>query len=177
MHALKVMATIVYCRTEETYDYIELSQRMTQYPPDLSAVASPDYCTINEYATPEYATPEYAIPNTSNGTAKQTNVSHDYFVLERPEELSNQSAVTQEAQMHVYSTPIRKEGKKAPSDHTSSDTPQHQWDEMASVSHDGESNPTPCDELPMTSGATYSTVVRQDGEKIAIKIQEPTDST
>ena len=121
--------------------------------------------------------PEYALPTSTIGITTQTKPRYDYIVLERSEELANQSATTQEAQLHVYSIPVWKEGKKVATDLTSYDMAQHHWNGIDSVVHDQESNPTPFDAPSMNPGATYSTVVRQDGEKITIRIQAPNDST
>ena len=166
------MAMIISYRREESYNHIELPHQMRQHLLHSSALTSHEYSTINEYTMPEYA-----LPTSTNATTTQTKPSHEYFILERPEELSNQSVTTQEAQLHVYSTPIWKERKKVATDLTSYDMAQHHWNGTDSVVHDGESNPTPFDAPSMTSEATYSTVVRQNGEKITIRIQAPNDST
>ena len=178
---------------EEANDYSELPQQMSQDPLHPTALASPDYSTINEYATPghtvptndtstqlqasheyfvierpeelsAYATSEYALPTCNNGITTQTKPNHEYFVLERPEELSNQ--------------------------HTASDPPQYHQNETATDNHNTERSPVSHNETLVTTdaqeanetinserdpqvGATYSTVVRQDGKKVTIRIQAP----
>ena len=147
-----------------------------------SVMASPDYSTINESATPD------VLP--TNDSITQMQASHQYDVIERPEAPSNQCTTEQQGHLQEYSTIIRQESKKVTVKFTVSSPPQHHQNEANTGHPDRESNLTSLDETSKASnppeanatingetdpqvGAIYSTVVRQDGKKVTIRIQAP----
>ena len=167
---------------------MELPQQTSQHPLHTSAPASPDYETINEYAEPDNTIP-------ANDITIQSQASHqDAVVNEKQESPSDHCITEQEGQVQVYNTIVRREGKKVTVKFAAPNLPHHHHNVSNAANYDRERNLTSLDEISETStiseanttfnseadtqtGAMYSTVVRQDGKKVTIRIQAPTCTT
>ena len=114
--------------------------------------------------------------------------SHDYAKLILPEKSSAKSTSDNEQHSKGYSNAVRKDRKKVTVRFAVSDSPKaHQVEHPALAegdsdhakknitSHPSSRNVTPPSDRAVQESAMYSTVVRQGGEKVTIRIQAPTE--
>lgn len=180
-----------YYRTEQTHDYAELPVQLQQQQTSTDQTNSNDgYSTINEWMSPDYALPidntaisQQAHHYTSPMDPKATT-GHYYADLTRSK--PSESPSISEQSQQVYSTVIRQDGKKVTVHFTVSDPSEQHQNENPLLANDkndlanenitsgaSSSNVAAPTGRDVQVRAIHSTVVRQDGEKITIRVQTP----
>ena len=169
-----------------SHDYTELT--ITRMPTNESSTSNQQHPQVYSNVTSQdnQNTMPHQVQHYTALVTQPEATSHSYAQLIRPEESSRKLASDNEQCSKVYSTVVRQDGKKVTVKFTVSDPPElHQIENPASAegySDLAEENITstsssrnmtsPTDRDAQESATyTYSTVVRQGGEKVTIRMQ------